>query len=164
MTSHSHHPVAGTERSPGGPVLSGGASTAPGRPRWLLPGLVVGIVVGALVFTGVLAPSTVLYAGAIGGMLLMHLGGHGGHGGHGGGPAGSVGPAGQGGHGPPGAPGDAANLADPDDGTPSAVDLSGRSSDTQVQEPGSTLRLDDRAGVTGGSAVADEQGKGSCCH
>jgi hypothetical protein len=47
-----------------------------------MPGLVVGVVAVALVVAGVLSASSVLYAGLIGGMLLMHLGGHGGHGGH----------------------------------------------------------------------------------
>lgn len=60
------------------------------RPRWLMPGLVVGVVAVALVVSGVLSASTVLYAGLIGGMVLMHLGGHGGHGGHGRGSAPSV--------------------------------------------------------------------------
>lgn len=56
------------------------AATGSARPRWLLPALVGGIVVGALVVFGVLSPSVVLYGGLIGGMLLMHAGGHGGHG------------------------------------------------------------------------------------
>ncbi len=54
------------------------------RPRWLLPGLVAGLVLAGLVLAGVLSLSTVVYAGLFGGMILMHLGGHGGHGGHGG--------------------------------------------------------------------------------
>ena len=154
MTSHSQHPITGAERSVAdaersreGPTAIGGASTVPAHPRWLLPVLAAGIVALALVVTGVLSASTVLYAGLFGGMLLMHLGGHGGHGGHGGGPAG---PAGHGGHGAPGEPGD---------GPLSEIDLRSRSSDTQVQEPGFSLGLDDRTGTNGSSAKTDEHGQ-----
>ncbi len=52
------------------------------RPRWLLPGLAVGLVAASLVVGGFLSLSTVLYFGFFGGMILMHVGGHGGHGGH----------------------------------------------------------------------------------
>ncbi len=55
-----------------------------GRHPWLILGLVVGIVVVALVVSGALSASTALSVGLIGGMVLMHLGGHGGHGGNGG--------------------------------------------------------------------------------
>lgn len=54
------------------------------RPRWLIPGLVFVIAGAGLVLTGAISTSTALSAGLIGGMLLMHLGGHGGHGAHGG--------------------------------------------------------------------------------
>ena len=53
------------------------------RPRWLVPGLIAVITGAGLVLAGVIPFSTALSAGLIGGMLLMHLGGHGGHGGHG---------------------------------------------------------------------------------
>ena len=53
------------------------------RQRWALVGIPVALVAGLLVLAGVVSPSTVLYAGAFGGMMLMHLGGHGSHGGHG---------------------------------------------------------------------------------
>ena len=66
---------------------AGPAATGSTRPRWLVPALVGGVVVGSLVVFGVLSPSVVLYGGLIGGMFLMHAGGHGGHGGHGGGAA-----------------------------------------------------------------------------
>lgn len=52
------------------------------RPRWLVPGLLVVIVSAGLVLAGAIPFSTAVNAGLIGGMLLMHLGGHGGHGGH----------------------------------------------------------------------------------
>ena len=52
------------------------------RPRWLVPGLLVVMAGGGLVLAGVIPFSTAVSAGLIGGMLLMHLGGHGGHGGH----------------------------------------------------------------------------------
>ena len=85
MTAHTHDPATHADSPGPGPAATDG--TAPKtstRPRWLLPGLAVGIVASALVVAGVLSLSTVLYAGMFGGMLVMHLGGHGGHGGHGG--------------------------------------------------------------------------------
>lgn len=69
-----HSDTDGATRERGG---VGGLSLPGGRPRWLVPAVVGLVVVGALVITGVLELSTVLYAGAIGGMLVMHLGGHG---------------------------------------------------------------------------------------
>lgn len=54
------------------------------RPRWLIPSIVVVIAGVGLVLAGVISASTAVSAGLIGGMLLMHLGGHGGHGAHGG--------------------------------------------------------------------------------
>ncbi len=93
MTVHAHDPSVDPADdavdAPTGATSDGGTST---RPRWLLPGLAVAIVVAGLVVAGVVSLSTALYAGLFGGMLLMHLGGHGMHGGHGGG-------GGHGGHG-----------------------------------------------------------------
>ena len=53
------------------------------RQRWALVGVPLALLTGLLVVTGVVAASTVLYAAAFGGMMVMHLGGHGSHGGHG---------------------------------------------------------------------------------
>ena len=53
------------------------------RPRWLVPGLIAVITGAGLVLAGVIPFSTAVSASLVGGMLLMHLGGHGGHGGHG---------------------------------------------------------------------------------
>lgn len=127
MTAHSHDPAAHANGPRPGPVA--GRRTAPTatRPWWLLPGLAAGIIVGALVVLGALPFSTVVYAGLIGGMLLMHLGGHSGHGGHGG----------RGGHGGHDAHG--AGTA------PEGRDLSTDSSDTQLRQSGSADELDDRA-------------------
>lgn len=55
-----------------------------GRPRWLAPLVVAAVIAAVLVLAGVVALSTVFYAGLFGGMILMHVGGHG-HGGRGGG-------------------------------------------------------------------------------
>lgn len=80
MTVHVHdsstHVPAGRSQAPAAP---GSGST---RPRWLLPGIVVGLLAVALVLTGAVSASTMLLAGLVGGMLLMHAGGHGGAGGH----------------------------------------------------------------------------------
>lgn len=73
--AHDHARSATTVTSPSAPRS---------RPRWLIPGLVVVIAGAGLVLTGVISTSTAVSAGLIGGMLLMHLGGHGGHGAHGG--------------------------------------------------------------------------------
>jgi hypothetical protein len=60
-----------------------GASTRrSGRPRWLAPLAVAAVIAAVLVLAGVVALSTVFYAGLFGGMILMHVGRHG-HGGHG---------------------------------------------------------------------------------
>ena len=83
MTVHAHDPAVHTDSARPGPA-DGATATTAARPRWLLPGLVIGVIVATLVVAGVLSFSTVLYAGLIGGMFVMHLGGHGGHGGHGG--------------------------------------------------------------------------------
>ena len=50
------------------------------RPRWLIPVLLASALAITLVLGGILPASVVLYAASMGGMLLMHLGGHGGHG------------------------------------------------------------------------------------
>ena len=69
-----------------GQPASGHPEAAFRRPGWLLPALAIGVLAIGLLVAGVVSLSTVLYAGAFGGMLLMHGGGHG-HGAHGGGPA-----------------------------------------------------------------------------
>ena len=85
MTAHVHdpamHPV---DEAVDGPAGDPSRETST-RPRWLMPGIAVGVVVAGLVVAGVVSLSTALYAAMFGGMLLMHLGGHGMHGGHGGG-------------------------------------------------------------------------------
>lgn len=93
MTAHTHPhesaaPGARPDPRPGGAER---APTTSSRRWWVGPAIATGVVVAALVITGVLSFSTVLYFGFFGGMLFMHAGGHGGHGGHGGG--------GHGGHG-----------------------------------------------------------------
>ena len=80
MTAHAHDPSTHLTPSEDGSVHPARA-TGSTRPRWLLPALVGGIAVAALVVYGILPPSAVLYAGLFGGMFLMHRGGHGGHGG-----------------------------------------------------------------------------------
>ena len=91
MTTHVHDPAI-EERDPGraGTTATGRPDAAFRRPGWLLPALAIGLLGIGLAVAGVVPLSTVLYAGAFGGMLLMHLGGHG-HGGHGG--QGNAGPA-----------------------------------------------------------------------
>ncbi len=79
-------PVGG--RRSAGPLSDGlpvGVPVGRSRPRWLVPGLLVVIAGAGLVLAGVISFSTAVSAGLIGGMLLMHLGGHGGHGAHSGG-------------------------------------------------------------------------------
>lgn len=121
MTAHVQDPAAhyagaraGTASSDPGPVLAA-------RPRWLLPGLLITLVAGGLVLTGVMSLSAVLYAGLFGGMILMHTGGHG-HGGHG--------SAGHAAHG---------------DETGHREDLSEGSSDAQPRGSGSGAGLEERA-------------------
>lgn len=84
MTTHAHDPSAHLAHRVDGPPPSAPSAPASARPRWLLPAIIVAIVALALVVFGIISPSTVVYAGLAGGMLLMHLGGHGGHGGAGG--------------------------------------------------------------------------------
>jgi hypothetical protein len=117
MTAHAHD--HSTQAIP--------TATGSARPRWLIPALVGGAVVGALVVFGVLSPSVVLYGGLIGGMVLMHAGGHGGHGGG----------SGQGGHG-----GHGGGPAGP---TSDDVNLSRRSPGSQPSPPGSGEGPSDRA-------------------
>ncbi|MEO8463010.1 MAG: DUF6703 family protein [Chloroflexota bacterium] len=144
MTAHAHDPVhleANTER---------GSATVPTvapavRPRWLLPVALGAIVVVGLVAGGFLSLSTVLYAGLIGGMLLMHVGGHGqgsrGHGGHGhadgeGGGSGST-----------------------------SEDLSGGSSNAQQEKAGSVGGFDGRATnetMENGNDDRDRRSSSSC--
>ena len=54
------------------------------RPRWMYPALAVAAVAVALLYLGILTPSSLLSIGLFGGMIGMHLFGHGSHGGHGG--------------------------------------------------------------------------------
>jgi hypothetical protein len=85
MTTHVHDPsIEGDDPGRGGTTATGHHDAAFRRPGWLLPALAIGLLAIGLVVAGVVSLSTVLYAGAFGGMLLMHLGGHG-HGAHGGG-------------------------------------------------------------------------------
>jgi hypothetical protein len=120
MTAHAqNHSTQATQFAP--------SATGSARPRWLLPALVGVVVVGALVVFGVLSPSAALYGGLIGGMLLMHAGGHGGHGG-------GSGQGGQGGHGG----GASGRTSDP-------VDLSRRSLGSQSSPSTSGDGLDGRA-------------------
>ena len=77
MTVHAHDPA---QAQPASRTI--GATSS--RPRWLLPALAFGGVAAVLVLAGVVSLGTVFSVGLVGGMLVMHLGGHGGHGGHGG--------------------------------------------------------------------------------
>lgn len=61
----------------------GEGGTRQARSPWLLPGIAVGIAPTVLVIAGVISVTTLIYVGAIGGMLFMHLG-HGAHGAQGG--------------------------------------------------------------------------------
>ena len=80
MTAHIHDPA--THADGGRPHPAYIDAPRSSRPRWLLPGLVIGLVLGGLVVAGAVPLSTVVYAGLFGGMILMHVGGHG-HGSHG---------------------------------------------------------------------------------
>jgi len=144
MTAHAHDPAAVSGATPES-APDGGASTSPTRPRWLLPGLTIALVAGALVAAGVVPLSTVLYAGLFGGMIFMHVGGHG-HGGHGGG--------GHGGH--------AAHSG----GTNDTDDLSPGSSGSQPTDPGSAVGLDARAGhdSTDSETERHDQHSSHGCH
>lgn len=134
MTHQHGDPGSDLRNRPDDPGTPGAVASADGRPRWLIPGLTVGVVAVALVIAGVLSASTVLYAGLMGGMLLMHLGGHGGHGGHGGRTA-----------------ADADVLSEP-------------SSDAQGSGPGSSREPDDRALKHGNGNEQDDQPNVHGCH
>ena len=138
MTTHVHDP-ANEERDPGrgGTTASGRPDAAFRRPGWLLPALAIGLLAIGLVVAGVVSLSTVLYAGAFGGMLVMHLGGHG-HGAHGGGAHGG------GAHG---------------------NDLSRASGGFQQQPTGSGDELDDRAAnQPNRTENEDDQHSSHSCH
>lgn len=87
MTGHVHDHAPYRDRTQATPS---GTRPEPSRawlPRWLGPRLAIALVVGGLllgglVLTGLVPTNVLLYAGLVGGMALMHLGGHG-HGGHG---------------------------------------------------------------------------------
>ena len=143
MTAHVHDPIADGDRPRPGPAGAGDGALRSARPRWLVPGLAVGIIAAALVVAGVFSVSTVLYAGLFGGMLLMHAGGHGGHGGH---------PGGHESHG--------GGTAD------GAEDLSQPSSGSQPIGPGSDGGLDNRASIDrrGGETHDHDQHNSHGCH
>jgi hypothetical protein len=103
MTPNVQDPSAPDVRPQPGQARNERRTPAGARPRWLLPGMVSGLVAAALVVAGVVPLSTVLYVGMFGGMLLMHLGGHGGHG---------RAPGGHDGHGGADEPGDRAAPAE----------------------------------------------------
>lgn len=141
MTAHVHDAAAhggGKHAGSSGPA---GEPMPASRPRWLLPGLVVGLIAAGLVVAGVVSLWVVLYAGLFGGMILMHAGGHGGHGGHGGGHGG----------------GDRADEAD---------DLSRRSSGAQHHESGSAAGLDAQARNDSTTSETDDhdQHRSHGCH
>lgn len=83
MTAHVHDPAAHGGHARPRETAADPSSTTIGRPRWLMPAVVAGTVVGALVIAGVLPLSIVFYAALFGGCALMHVFGHGGHGGGG---------------------------------------------------------------------------------
>lgn len=148
MTAHIHDPATHGGGVPA-PNSSGRVSKAQSRSRWLLPGLLVALLVGGLVAAGVISLSTVIYAGLLGGMMLMHLGGHG-HGGHGGGGHGGRGASGHEGH------SSATNDAD---------DLSRRSSDSQPSTSGSAAGLDEGAPDDSATGEKDhDQHSSHDCH
>lgn len=82
MSAHVHDGSIRPDRRQA-PAGGGGAGARPALPRWLLPGLAVATVAAGLVAAGVVPLSTMLFVALIGGMVLMHAGGHGGHGAHG---------------------------------------------------------------------------------
>lgn len=135
MTTQAHdHSVHEAPSRPVVPAAGRGAVRQAAHPRWLWPGVAAAIVVTGLVVAGVLSISIVLYAGAFGGMLLMHAGGHGGHGGHGG----------SGGH------------EDHGSGTTSGTDpLSHGSHGSQPARQDSAVGLDDRA--TNGAEASETE-------
>jgi hypothetical protein len=82
MNAHLHERPADVARGPRPHASPGVVSPRP-RPRWLLPGVAIAAVLGALVLAGVIPFSVVVYGGLFVGMMAMHMGGHG-HGAHGG--------------------------------------------------------------------------------
>ena len=91
-------------------------------PRWLVAALVGVPVVGAILIFGILSPTLLLYAGLLGGMMLMCMGGHG-HGSHGG----------------------AGHASHAGDASDNREDLSPRSPGSQLPDAGSVRGLDKRA-------------------
>lgn len=85
MTAQTHDPEIHPVDESGDRPASDPSREASTRPRWLVPGIAVGLVTAGLVAAGVVSFSAALYFAMFGGMMLMHLGGHGMHGGHGGG-------------------------------------------------------------------------------
>ena len=145
MTAHFHDPAThGLETAP---VVRTAVrrSTTFTRPRWLMPGAMVAMAVGALVMAGVLPLSIVLYAALFGGCALMHVVGHGGHGG--GGEAGR---------------GHSLHGADADD----EEDLSHRSSGAQPGPARSTAEFDPRTldDTTPMSETEDHDQRAHGCH
>jgi hypothetical protein len=151
MTAHVHDPAAhGGHASPVETAAEPRRATI-ARPRWLMPAVVGGMVVGALVVAGILPLSIVFYAALFGGMVLMHVGGHGGHGGHGGG--------GHAAHGDePGAQG--RRLED------ATEELRLRSPGSQPVRATSGTGLDDRASttITTNETTDDDQHRSHSCH
>ena len=143
MTTHAHDPsIEGADLAPGGTTATGHPDAAIRRRGWLMVALAIGLLAIGLVVAGVVSLSTVLYVGAFGGMLLMHLGGHG-HGAHGGGAHGG------------GAHGDGAH----------GNDLSRGSGGSQQQPTGSGDELDDRAAnQQNGTESDDDQHSSHGCH
>ena len=131
MTSHSHPVPASTRPNP-----HVRPSQAPG---WLMPALVGVPLVGALLVFGVLSPSSLLYIGLFGGMMLVCMGSHG----HGGGA------------------GDHADHS----AMSAERDLSPHSSGAQPAESGS-VGLDDRAANDAKASETDDHDQHSShgCH
>lgn len=132
MTTHVHDPsIEAPDLDGSGSIAIRRPDPAIARPRWLLPALAAVVVATGLVVAGVVSASTVLSVALLGGMLLMHLGGHGhgglaGHGGHG-----EAGPGGHGGH--------------DERGVVRDEDLSGGSRGSQPARPDFNDGPDDRA-------------------
>lgn len=82
-TTHHHDPAGRDPRATVEAPLEPMPTASP-RPRWMVPALAAGLIGLGLVTAGVISMSSLIYFGLVGGMLLMHLGGHG-HGVHGGG-------------------------------------------------------------------------------
>ena len=139
MTAHTHDPAAHNDSRRPQPAGAAGTNRTAARPRWLLPGVAVGVVALGLVVLGILPLAVVVYTGLFGGMMLMHMGGHGCHGGHAG---------------------------HPDDSTGDAENLSARSSRPQANGTDSTSGLDDRAATDPHGKEPDDHDQNSThgCH